>query len=72
MAPKKGGKAPAKKGGGDDDGPDPKEMSGILEAKLLSLRQRIVFEQTRSMKAQGNVTEFQESETDLEKSREEL
>ena len=44
MAPKKGGKAPAKKGGGDDDGPDPKEMAGILEAKLMSLRQRIVFE----------------------------
>ena len=58
MAPKKGGKAPAKKGGGDDDGPDPKEMAGILDAKLVALRQRIVFEQERSMKAQANVADF--------------
>ena len=40
MAPKKGGKGGGKGGGkkGDEDGPDPKEMAGILEAKLMMLR----------------------------------
>ena len=36
MAPKKG-KGKAGKAG-DDEGPDPKEMTGILEAKLMTLR----------------------------------
>ena len=36
MAPKKGAK-PAK-GKGDDEGPDHKEMAGILEAQLATLR----------------------------------
>ena len=42
MAPKKGKKPAAKKG--EDEGPDPKEMAGILEAQLSTLKQRIVYE----------------------------
>ena len=37
MAPKKGGKGKGGKGG-DDEGPDQKVMSGILEAQLESLK----------------------------------
>ena len=65
MAPKKGGK-PAKGKGGDDEGPDAKEMAGILEAKLMTLRQRIVYEQERSMKAMEKTEELTKNKTDMD------
>ena len=56
MAPK--GKKPAKGKGGDDEGPDAKEMAGILEAQLMTLKQRIVYEQERSMNAMKKTDEL--------------
>ena len=43
MAPKKGKKAAGKKGG-DDDEDDPSAQKDVLEAQLMALRQRIVYE----------------------------
>ena len=44
MAPKK---KPAKGKGGDDEGPDQAEMTGILEAHVESLKQKLVMQQER-------------------------
>ena len=71
MAPKKGGKGAAKKGG-DDEGPDQKEMAGILEAKLMALRQRIVYEQERSMKAMEKMEELTGMKSEMESKSEDL
>ena len=68
MAPKKGGK-PAK-GKGDDEGPDAKEMAGILEAQLMTLKQRIVYEQERSMKAMEKTDELTRDKGDMAKDSE--
>ena len=69
MAPKKGGK-PAK-GKGDDEGPDAKEMAGILEAQLMTLKQRIVYEQERSMKAMEKTDELTTTKAEMAKDSEE-
>ena len=70
MAPKKG-KGKAGKAG-DDEGPDPKEMAGILEAKLMTLRQRIVYEQERSMKALEKTEELSKNKSNMDQSSDEL
>ena len=68
MAPKK--KA-AKKGAGDDDGPDQGEMNMILEAQVDSLKQRLVLEQERSNIAHRKISACREEDEGIEKEKEE-
>ena len=56
MAPKKKGKA---KGADDDGGYDQAEMQMILEAKLDSLKQLLVFEKERANLAQRKQQDIQ-------------
>ena len=63
MGAKKAKKPTAKKG--DDDGPDPKVMAGMLDAQLSTLRQRIVYEQERSMKSMAKTEELTRDKEDM-------
>ena len=67
MAPKK--KA-AKGKGGDDDGPDQGEMTGILQAHVDSLKQKLVLQQERQNGSQAKQEKIQLSELDMGKDME--
>ena len=67
MAPKK--KA-AKGKGGDDDGPDQGEMTGILQAHVDSLKQKLVLQQERQNGSLAKQEKIQLNELDMGKDME--